>query len=174
MKKIKIKELSGKEAARLARDVLEVNRQVWLTTYPNDSLGITIKDIESKFRDFDEKVEKNKKYYLENKDRKQWYAFDGKKLVGYCLAQIEDGGGKISSIYILKEYQGLGIGSRLFKKAMKYLAKVSVELECAKHNEQAIQFYKKHGFKFAKEKVENYTFPTGKKMPKVKMVRSSL
>ena len=68
MRKVDIKEFSGKEAANLAKEVLKVNKQVWLSTYPNDLLGITVKDVESKFVDFDEKVEKNKKYYLENDD----------------------------------------------------------------------------------------------------------
>lgn len=173
MKKIDIKELSGKKAASLAKEVLQVNMQVWLSTYPNDSLDITVEDIKSKFIDLDEKAEKNKKYYLENKDRRQWYAFDEEKLVGYCLAQIQDGVGKINSIYILKDYQGLGIGSRLLKKALEYMEKVPIEFECAKHNTPTIKFYKRHGFEVTDEKIKDYTFPSGKKMPLIKMSKNT-
>jgi len=169
MKKITTMELSGNKAANLARAVLEVNRQVWLTTYQNDSLGITLKDIESKFTDFDEEVKKNKKYYLENKDRKHWFAFDKSKLVGYCLAQIEDGVGKINSIYILKKYQHLGIGSKMLKKSLKYMKGVPIEIECAVYNTPTIKFYEKFGFKVIGEKKEKYTFPTGTKMTLVRM-----
>lgn len=152
---------------------MKVNKEVWLTTYPNPKLGITKHDIESKFKDFDKRVKRNKKYYLEEKERRQWYAFIDNKLVGYCLAQLENGVGKINSIYILKKYQGFGIGSKLLQNALEYLKSVNVMLECAKYNKSTIEFYKKFGFKIVEEKKDKLEFSSGSKMPLIIMKKDA-
>ncbi|WP_335921744.1 GNAT family N-acetyltransferase [Shewanella chilikensis] len=60
----------------------------------------------------------------------------------------------LDDLYVEPEYQGLGLG----KKALKYLAGVAIDNECArfewwslKTNEKAINFYKKLGAKELQE-----------------------
>ena len=55
----------------------------------------------------------------------------------------------INNLFIHKDYQGKGIGSRLLKEVIKRTDKVGiVELHVGteKDNERAISLYKKHGF----------------------------
>lgn len=54
--------------------------------------------------------------------------------------------GHLDALYVLKEYQGLGIGKKLFKKGIEKLIEMGyskMQLECMKGN-NTINFYKKY------------------------------
>lgn len=76
------------------------------------------------------------------------------KVVGFCYYMDSDNDkyknhGYLQSLYLLKEYQGLGIGKQLFQKAVEGLIDKGYNkmyLECAVGND-VINFYKKYGGK---------------------------
>lgn len=81
------------------------------------------------------------------------------KPVGYISIEhhCEEGNKtKIHKIYLLPEYQKMGVGHALYKFAMneaKQNGDVMVYLNVNKHNQKAISFYKRVGFKLTKEEV---------------------
>ncbi len=81
-------------------------------------------------------------------------AKDGDRVVGFAAyGSYRDNTlpdhGEIYALYVLREYQGRGLGYRLMCAAMKNLSKYpSVALWVLKGNEKAIRFYQKYGYIF--------------------------
>ena len=77
-------------------------------------------------------------------------AKEGERVIGF-LGFGESRGtsacGEIFALYVLSEYQGLGIGSRLMQAGMDLLNAYPQKcLQVLKQNEKAIRFYQKYGF----------------------------
>lgn len=82
-----------------------------------------------------------------------WVAKDGERVVGFvgCGAAREGGGdaacGEVYAIYVLREYQGRGVGWALMQTAMAQLRGYDrVMLWVLRGNERAIRFYERYGF----------------------------
>jgi len=79
-------------------------------------------------------------------------SWDGCDLVGLLAAYFNDNKTKvgfITNISVLKEYQSIGVASRLMKAAIDYGKKnnfVKLKLEIRSDNKKASQLYKKFGF----------------------------
>ncbi|MCD7782105.1 MAG: ribosomal protein S18-alanine N-acetyltransferase [Methanosphaera sp.] len=70
-------------------------------------------------------------------------------VVGYIIYWVKDGNGHIIAIAIDKNYQGMGIGSRILDIIIDIFGKNDIHnviLEVRKSNLRAIKFYKNHGF----------------------------
>ncbi len=119
----------------------------WNETYkglvPDEYLKYKLEHIE-------DKVEKQKSL-INDKNNNFYVAKVDNKVVGFVsYGLLEDEKykdfGHIDSIYLLKEYQGYGIGKELFKIALnglKELGYTKMELECMTGN-NTISFYKKY------------------------------
>lgn len=57
------------------------------------------------------------------------------------------GASEVTAIYLLAEYQGLGLGRRLMEACLERLPRPSVVLFVLKGNEKAIGFYEHMGFR---------------------------
>lgn len=66
---------------------------------------------------------------------------------------IEDG--YIAGLFVRKEFQGLGIGKKLINKAKDNYVKLT--LDVYEKNFNAVNFYKKNGFKVIDKKKNKYT-----------------
>lgn len=95
---------------------------------------------------------------LESKNSAFFFAETQKGLSGYLKinwgkSQTEIGakeGLEIERIYVLKEFQGQGLGQQLFERAMEVARnnhKKYIWLGVWEKNSKAIQFYEKNGFK---------------------------
>ena len=94
---------------------------------------------------------------LENPDAKFYFALLQDNVIGYLKLNFGQGQTElrdsksieIERIYVLKEYQGTGVGKELFNTAL-VTAKVAnaayVWLGVWEHNQMAINFYKRNGF----------------------------
>lgn len=124
--------------------------KAWLTTYPNKDLGITVEDIEDSYKDkFTEESIKNfqDKIASTPPNQKRLVAKIGDKIVGATTMVRNDNDNQLRTIYILPEFQGQGIGTRLWEEIRKFAdpgKKMIVQV--ATYNEKAINFYKKLGF----------------------------
>lgn len=56
--------------------------------------------------------------------------------------------GEVCALYILREYQGLGLGKLLLERCLTYLYRPKVVLFVLKGNDKAIGFYEHMGFQF--------------------------
>ena len=132
----------------------------WKDTYsgllPDEYLNTRIKQI-------DIRKEKTREF-LRNNPNYLVATTDDNKVIGicyYCDCNIDkyDGYGRIGALYLLKEYQGLGIGKELFKLGIKGLIDMGydkMELECMQGN-SAVNFYKKYLGRI----VESIDYPIG-------------
>ena len=95
--------------------------------------------------------EERTKNYLKSLNGKYYVALDNNQVVGIlCVQYQEDESykeyGELGAIYVLKDYQGLGIGKELFKigfNTLKEMGYNKVKLECLCGN-KTINFYKKY------------------------------
>jgi len=75
------------------------------------------------------------------------------KIIGYGVASLENIKGHILSLAVHPKFRGKGAGSTLLKEILTFMKRekiLIVELEVNEKNVSAINFYKKHGFKFLK------------------------
>lgn len=130
-----------------AKGVIEVNTFTWLTTYKGlISNQILEKRIETMDKRVVRIIDEIKKY------NNLYVALDNKKVVGMMMygksrnTNYPDSG-EIYAIYILDNYQGLGIGKKLFMLGIKELINLgfnSMILNVLDGN-KAISFYQKYG-----------------------------
>ncbi len=131
-----------------ARGITEVNTYTWLTTYK----GIIPDDIlENRLKTMEERIIKTAKA-IKNKQDDFYVALIDNKIVGImCYGKSRNKDypdcGEIYAIYVLKEYQGYHIGTKLFLTGIKQLKNAGFNnmiLNVLEGN-PAIKFYEKFG-----------------------------
>lgn len=131
------------------QQIREVQKIVWLVTYPNKEYDITQEDILSSFTPESDKrfITIVQKALMSNPLVHGWIAKDEEKIVGYYFVEKTENKNRINSLYVLPQYQGQGIGKQLLLQALQWLEnnKPTV-LEVASYNAKAIVFYKSFGF----------------------------
>ena len=132
------------------KGIQQVFYETWLETYPNKEAGVTIEDIEEKFKDrFSEKFIQKRTEAISNISKNQLFliAKDENAVIGLCKAEKRESVNDLSAIYILPNYQGKGVGMMFWKKVKKFFGnKKDIIVHVATYNSQAINFYKKLGF----------------------------
>ena len=76
--------------------------------------------------------------------------------------------GELVALYVLEEYQGLGLGKMLLNSALAWIHRPRVALFVLKGNEKAIRFYEHMGFRFTGHSVDAEL--NGGKMTELEMV----
>jgi RimJ/RimL family protein N-acetyltransferase len=94
------------------------------------------------------------------------------KPIGFIAANKQDSNiGQIKAIYILPEFHGKGIGTRLMHVALYWLRECKeIFLDCASYNSKAISFYKRFDFGNQKE-IEPYITKLGSKIPQSRLTK---
>ncbi|HVZ12213.1 MAG TPA: GNAT family N-acetyltransferase [Patescibacteria group bacterium] len=156
-----------------AKRFREIQKITWLQTYPNEELGITREDIDSKTNEMltPERTEEIAEIIKNTDTSVSLVAKDGGEIVGFMGVDIPNR--KIAAIFVLPEYQEQGIGRALLEKGLEQLGAGKISLNVVSYNQKAINFYKKLGF------VENgptsddpVIFASGKVLPKIEMVKN--
>jgi len=84
-------------------------------------------------------------------------AYDGELLIGYIDYKIVLDEAELLRIAVLKQYRGLGLGSKMIAESYNYLEGVKeIFLEVASNNKSAIQLYKKNSFDFVSVRTHYY------------------
>jgi len=158
--------------------ISEVQKEVWLSTFPNKEFGITKEDVLSEDFFSEEKMEKRREIINDpNSNTKFWVAKYKDKVIGYACARKLDGYNKIRSIYILSDFQGQGIGHQLMKIMFAWFdMKKPVKLTVAIYSLKAIAFYEKLGFVRGKRLAKNPdgSFVSGREGPEMEMIKMPL
>ncbi|MGM0482899.1 MAG: GNAT family N-acetyltransferase [Patescibacteria group bacterium] len=176
----------GKEEIRIdrstpedARGITEVFYRAWLNTYPNEEHGITVDDVEDKFKDSftEEAIVKREEAIRNVKDNEKRFTLkDGERVVGAIQVVIKSDRNVLGAIYILPEYQRTGLGLLLWEEAKKNLdPKKRTTVEVASYNTKAINFYKKLGFReTGKVRYDDkYKVKSGNIIPTTELVMSA-
>jgi ribosomal protein S18 acetylase RimI-like enzyme len=160
-----------------ARGTIEVQYKAWLTTYPNEKLGITIDDIEHRYKDAfsGERLKKREKIITDPEPNEKYIiAKDGDKVVGMCYVIIQENKNQLQAIYLLPQYQGKGIGTQLWNAVLPFFEKSKdIYVEVADYNEKAISFYKKLGFVDTGRRFsdERFRMKSGSILPEMEMIK---
>jgi ribosomal protein S18 acetylase RimI-like enzyme len=132
------------------KEIQDVFYKTWLATYPNKKAGITIEDIEERFKNrFSEKnIRKRETQILDAPENKFFLvAKDRDKVIGACIAVKEADINQLQAIYVLPEYQGRGVGQMFWTKIQEFFARDKRTIvQVADYNDKAIAFYQKLGF----------------------------
>lgn len=139
--------------------ITNVFYKTWLATYPNEEHGVAVDDIEDSYKDefSDEKIE-NLKKLIQNvpENKRRFVAKTGNEVVGACTAIKEDNYNHLRTLYVLPEYQGRGIGTKLWQEAEKFFDPTKDTIvQVAEYTEGAINFYKKLGFVDTGKRIQN-------------------
>lgn len=98
-------------------------------------------------------------------------------VVGFTLPLInKDGQHSLGALYVLPEFQGLGIGYELAKVNLKWHGNHPIYLAVAAYNQRAINFYKTLSFMETGKKIEDLTARKlgEKELPEIEMMRPVL
>ena len=156
--------------------IQDVYYKSWLATYPNNKYGITVDDIEHRFRDrfTQETIDKRKQAILNpDPNFKIFIAKDNDKVVGVCRVELLPEKNQLRTIYLLPEYFGKGIGTKLWKQAQKVFdPNKDIYVEVVTYNKRAIEFYKKLGFVDTGKRLvdERFKMKSGAIFPEMEMV----
>ncbi len=157
-----------------AVEIVKIQAETWLATYPNEEYGITAQDIQAKKLDDPLRVARWR-LRLEDRDpsHRTWIAKEGLHIVGYCFAQTGEKENHVTALYVSPQEQHRGVGKRLMDEALIWFGtSKSVALEVATYNAKAIAFYEKYGFQKVDETPKLIPpLPSGKSIPIVKMVK---
>ena len=152
-------------------EIILLLKETWLATYPNKKYNITREDILKKDWESKERLKRWEKTVAENgkNGNFNFVAKEGNKTVGFCQVVNEKDHNELKIIYVLPDYQGIGIGKMLANKTMTLLdPNKDTIIEVVEYNKNAIGFYERLGFvEFQKGK--GHKVPNGKIMPTIKM-----
>ncbi len=133
-------------------ELVIISRQTFIETFSSqnteENLQKYLNEQMSREKLMDELNNKNSEFYFMNADQK----LAGYLKLNFGAAQTElrdDQAMEIERIYVLKEFQGLGLGKKLLEKAIATgLERKSscIWLGVWEKNHKAIGFYKKNGF----------------------------
>lgn len=164
-------------------DVLKLHRvylSAWLDTYPNEEFNITTEDIIYKYeqRLAPDKIEESKEKITQTKENelKLLLEYNG-DVVALCNVAIEKDYNHLQAIYVLPEYQRMGIGGLIWSEAEKFLDPYKkIIVHVVSYNDKAIKFYEKLGFKSTNKIFtdERFKMRNGSVFPELEMVRPPL
>ncbi len=128
-------------------------RTTWLSTYPNEALGISAESIRARIEgehgeDVPGRIERWRQA-IENPDRRIVVAKQGDRVLGYVAPFYDENEQhfRLGGLYVLPEAQGKGLGHRLIEAAIASIGREhDIYLHVATYNVRTIDFYTRHGF----------------------------
>lgn len=163
-----------------AERIIYVNIQSWLTTYPNADLDISYQEIS----DFigggvPEKVTLWREFLGKcqgSSFARVWVARAAAEgVVGFCLARKNASENTVQMLYLLKAWQGFGLGKKLMEQADAWFDRSKpVRIKVVAYNQPAIGFYTRRGFKKIDDvpTAEAFTLASGKVLPEIQMEKT--
>lgn len=151
----------------------------WLDTYPNKEFNITVDDIKYKYeqRLLPDKIAEYKKKILEKGENEtNLLAEYQKTIIALCNVSNNVDFNELKSIYVLPKYQGIGVGSLLWREINKTIdSNKDTFVNVVSYNKKAISFYKKLGFKVVGDIFfdERFKMKNGAVFPELRMIKRS-
>lgn len=139
---------------RLARasDIKEYTSflfKAYQSAYVDESIGLAICCFSEEIFKADERQEYLKARLVNSDMQKTWLAFDGERLVGTVTCAIKgDNEVELAGFYVLPEYQGKGIGKKLYNLVLGFAGERDLVLDVYAHRIKTIEIYKKWGWVF--------------------------
>ena len=157
-----------------ADEIVHIQAETWLATYPNEKYGITREDILGQKLDDPIRIDRWRTGIKNDTEtEKTFVAKKDSHVVGYCLAKKGDTENYIQALYVASSEQGKGIGQKLMSAVESWLdPSKPTGLGVVTYNEQAVGFYKKLGYEISDEPPEPIRpLASGKILPTIKMIK---
>ncbi len=155
----------------------EVFYRTWLATYPNEEAGITAEDIEYRFKDrlSEEKIASVEKRMLNPVEGETLFLAKSEgRVVGVCRIVKGDEANRLQAIYVLPEFQGEGVGKKLWEEAKKHFdPEKDSTVQAVTYNANAIKFYEGLGFVDTGKRIEDERMESGAVMTILEMRRKA-
>lgn len=137
----------------------ELLQQTYAATYANEALGLT-KECFSPEIFANKNTQEYLQSHLTNSDtQKTWLAFVDEKLVGSITCILKNKNeAELTGFYVHPDFQGKGIGKKLYHHALNFAEKRNLFLDIYCHNTKTIETYKKWGWKLDTTKGEGGYF----------------
>lgn len=160
-----------------AEEIQNVFYKTWLETYPNKVPGVSVDDVHEYYKDKlsadgIERYQKRIEEELKLQNQRFFVAKVNKKVIGVCLAFRHEDKNQLKAIYVLPEFQGMGIGYKLWNKVSEFIDETKgTTVEVVVHNINAIVFYKRLGFEDTGRRWtdERFTMKSGATFPEMEM-----
>lgn len=115
-----------------AEEIQTVFYKTWLATYPNTVPGVSVEDVQGYYKDklSTEGIQKYKKRIegeLKLENQRFFVARVDKKIVGASLAFRQEEKNQLKAIYVLPEFQGAGIGYKLWGEVLNSLIRLKIQ-----------------------------------------------
>jgi ribosomal protein S18 acetylase RimI-like enzyme len=152
----------------------DIRQKSWLKTYPDRRCGLTVADIKKQFNPQLRlsRIAQGERIINTRPARHTYVAKDYGAVVGFISCRWRYRRWEISSLYIDPAYERQGIGSRLMRRALRYIGLRKIYVSVAIYNIQAINFYKKFGF-HATGRTGEKQLASGKALVTAEMVKST-
>ena len=152
-------------------DISRIQKDGWISTYPNEAFGITVEDILTKDFDSPEKIAWRAELIRTQQETKVWVARIDREVVGFSIASAGELQNQLGALYVSSGHRRIGVGRRLMDCALAWLgSEKDVTLEVVPYNENAICFYERYGFhRGSARSASRPSFPNGKCLPEIEM-----
>jgi len=159
-------------------DIIQVQKQTWLDTYPTKDFGLTKEDIAKRMGEPGDAIFKKRIESWQNIvkgtdiNKKIFVAKENYKIVCFAILSNQDKS-TVNALYVLPNCQKRGIGKLLLEKSLGWMDdQPKIFTYVASYNDKAIKFYKKHGFKATgKTPKDEFAIKNGlKPIPTIEMV----
>lgn len=161
--------------------ICDIRDRAWLEAYPNEEHGITVDDVRLMAQGPDGEYVPRRIAYLKEQlskeDGTEDITFVAKvdgEVIGYIDPGVdEQNRRRIGAIYVAPEAQGMGVGSKLMSQVLNWYGRdQDIFLEVVSYNQNAIDFYKQHGFAQTDNAVHKEEGRPGylKELPQIEMV----
>lgn len=168
--RVEISDASASDAFEIAR----VQEEAWFAAYPNEAYKITEEDIALEFSDRPDRIRKWEEKLKKETGKYTWIAKENGKVIGFCSAEKGPERNEVKALYVSPEYQGQEVGTQLLEKAFDWIGRdKDISLAVATYNTQAIEFYRKHGFReeISEAPSEAVRLPNGKLIPTIRITK---
>lgn len=158
-----------------AKTLAQIKQAIWLDTYLSEELGITEQDVLDKDFLCPQRIAARAEHMaIDDGVNHTLVARQDDVIVGYGRVVRERDYDEVVTLYVLPDYQGIGAGSALLEGLLDWSNGREIRLEVVPFNTKAIRFYEKFGFKLGDPIPPGKpTFPSGKHLPCVEMIRKS-
>lgn len=131
-------------------------QHTYQTAYTNENIGITPQCFSEEIFNSPHTRTYLASNLVNNDKQRCWLAFDNKKLVGSISIIERENDYELRGFYVASEYQGKGIGKKLWQLVLGFVKNIDITCDIYTHNKKSIEMYKKWGFEIDTARGEFY------------------
>ena len=117
------------------------------SAYVDESIGLTKACFSPEVFASDDTRDYLQSKLVNNDTQKSWMAVDEGAIIGAVTIEAHGSECKLSGFYVLPDYQGRGVGTMLWQKAVEFADGRAITLDIYTHNKKTIQLYEHWGFR---------------------------